>query len=130
MKKTHNILLWIDQILLGTTLIWAAFIKLVQPIEQVQIMWPWTEEVSPAFIKLTGILDVAGGLGVLFPALLRFKPMLTPIAALGVVLLMISACIFHLSRGEASQIGFNVVFGILAAYVAYGRWKLSPIKMN
>lgn len=126
MKKTMHILLWVAQILLGITLIWAAYLKLFQPIEQLKVMWAWTGEVSPTLVKFTGVIDLLGALGILLPALFRFKPILVPIAALGIVLLMISASIFHICRGEASQIGFNVVFGAIAAFVAYGRfrWRL------
>lgn len=126
MKKTMHILLWIAQILLGLTLIWAAYAKLAQPIDQLEAMWPWTGSVSPAFVRLTGVIDLLGALGVLLPTLFRFKPILTPIAATGIVLLMISASVFHICRGEASQIGFNIIFGVIAAFVAYGRFKLAP----
>jgi hypothetical protein len=130
MKKTSNIIVWVAQILLFTSLIWAAYLKILQPITQLETMWSWTGEVSPGFVRLTGIIDLLGGLGVLLPTLLRFKPLLTPIAAVGIVLLMISASIFHICRGEASQIGFNLVFGAIAAFVAYGRFKLAPIHGN
>ena len=127
MKKTTHILLWIAQILLSASLIWAAFVKLFQSIEQLEAMWPWTGEVSPGLVKLTGIIDLLGALGVVLPSAFRFKTILTPIAAAGIILLMISASIFHICRGEASQIGFNIVFGGIAAFVAYGRLKLAPI---
>jgi len=128
MKKTMNVLLWTAQILLSVSLIWAAGLKLFQPIEQLEIMWTWTGEVSPTFVRFTGVIDLLGALGVILPTLLRFKPVLTPIAAIGIVLLMISASVFHISRGEGSQIGFNIVFAGIAAFVAYGRFKLVPIK--
>ena len=127
MKKTMHILLWVLQVLLSATLIWAAFVKLFQPIEQLKVMWPWTGEVSPTVVKLMGIIDLLGALGLLLPSLFRFKPVLTPVAAIGIVLLMVSASVFHISRGETSQIGFNIVFGLLAAVVAYGRFKI-PIR--
>ena len=130
MKKTTNVLLWIAQILLSSTLIWAAFLKLFQPIAELEAMWSWTGEVSPLFVRFTGIIDLIGGLGVILPALFRFKPVLTPIAALGIVFLMISASIFHICRGEATQIGFNVVFGIIAGFVAYGRFRIAPIQQK
>ncbi|MNK18570.1 hypothetical protein D3C87_367780 [compost metagenome] len=123
MKKTLNVLLWTAQILVSGTLLWAAFVKLVQPIEALEKMWPWTGEIPPAFVRLTGAIDLLGALGLLLPMLLRFKPILTPVAALGIVLLMVCAIIFHISRGEASQIGFNVVFALLAAFIAFGRFK-------
>ena len=127
MKKTMNVLLWIAQVLISTSLLWAACIKLFQPIEQLEIMWPWTGDVSSTFVRLTGAIDLLGALGVVLPALFRFKPTLVSIAAIGIVLLMISASIFHICRGEASQIGFNIVFAVIAGFVAYGRWKLVPI---
>ena len=127
MKKITHILLWIAQVLLSITLIWAAFVKLTQPIEQLKTLWPWTGEVSPALVRFTGVIDLLGALGVILPALFRFKTILVPLAAIGIVLLMISAGIFHIYRGEASQIGFNMVFGLIAMFVAYGRLKLAPI---
>ncbi len=128
MKKTTHILLWIAQILLAITLIWAAFLKLFQPISELKTMWPWTGEVSPSLVRFTGVIDLLGGLGVILPALFRFKPVLTAIAAFGIVFLMVSASVFHICRGEASQIGFNVVFGGIAAFVAYGRYRIVPIQ--
>ena len=128
MKKTTNVLLWIAQVLISTSLTWATYVKLFQPIEQLEIMWPWTGDVSPIFVRLTGIIDLLGALGVILPSLFRFKPILAPIAAIGIVSLMISASIFHICRGEASQIGFNIVFAMIAAFIAYGRWKLAPIQ--
>lgn len=128
MKKTTNVLLWIAQVLISTSLIWAAYVKLFQPIEELEIMWPWTGDVSPTFVRLTGIIDLIGALGVILPSLFRFKPTLAPIAAMGIVSLMISASIFHIYRGEASKIGFNIVFAMIAAFIAYGRWKLVPIQ--
>lgn len=130
MKKTTHILLWIAQILLAVTLIWAAFLKLFQPISELEKMWSWTGEVSPLFVIFTGIVDLFGGLGVIIPALFRFKPVLMAIAAFGIVLLMISAIVFHICRGEASQIGFNVIFGLIAAFVAWGRFRINLPKAD
>lgn len=128
MKKTTHILLWIAQILLSLCLSWAGIVKLLQPVEQLEMMWPWTGEVPPAFVKLTGIIDLLGALGLVAPSLFRFKPVLTPIAAIGIILLMIAASVFHICRGEGSQIGFNILVAVISAFVAYGRFKLAPIQ--
>ena len=128
MKKTTHILLWIAQILLSLCLSWAGIVKLFQPVEQLKMMWPWTGEVSQVFVKLIGIIDLLGALGLLIPPLFRFKPVLTPIAAIGIILLMITASIFHICRGESSQIGFNIVVAVISAFVVYGRLKLVPIQ--
>lgn len=130
MKKATHTLLWIAQIFLSASLIWAGIVKLFQAIEELEAMWPWTGEIPPALVRLTGVIDLLGALGLLLPSIFRFKPVLTPIAAIGIVLLMISASIFHICRGEASQIGFNIVFAAIAGFIAYGRFKLAPIQLK
>lgn len=120
-SKVLHITLWIAQVLLAAVLIWAAGMKLFKPIEELAIMWPWTGQVAPALVKLTGIIDILGALGLILPSLLRIKPNLTPIAAIGVIALMVCASIFHIVRGEASLIGVNIFFAIVAAFIAWGR---------
>jgi len=121
-SKVLNISLWVAQVLIAVTLLWAAWLKLFQ-IEKVAAMWPWAGEVSPAFVRFTGLVDLAGALGLLLPGLLNIKPKLTAFAALGTVALMVCAAVFHIIRGEASSIGFNIIFGLIAAFVAWGRFK-------
>lgn len=122
-SKTLNALLWTAQILLSLSLIWAGLLKLFQPVKELQLLWPWTGEVSASFIKLTGTVDLLGALGLLLPSLLRWKVILVPVAAIGVILLMIAASAFHISRGEGSQIGVNIVFALIAGFIAWGRFK-------
>jgi hypothetical protein len=116
-----NILLWIAQCLLSATFIWSAFMKLFQP-DKVAQMWPWAAE-NPMLSKITGVLDLLAGIGLILPALLGIQPRLTIYAAYGSILLMISASVFHVSRGEGSQIGFNIFVAVLAAFIAWGRQK-------
>ncbi len=118
-----NTSLWIAQVLLAFTLVWAASMKLFQPIEKLAAMWPWAGEVSPALVKFTGLVDLLGGLGLIMPAVLNIKPKLTPIAAVGIIILMVCASVFHILRGEASSIGFNIIFGLIAAFIAWGRFR-------
>lgn len=122
-SKAINILLWVGQILLATSLFYGGAMKLFQPIEQLSAMWPWTGDIPLLLVKLSGIVDWLGALGVVLPTLLRIKPQLTAVAAIGVVLLMTCASIFHISRGEAAQIGFNVFLALIAAFVAWGRFQ-------
>jgi uncharacterized membrane protein YphA (DoxX/SURF4 family) len=126
-SKVLNITLWIAQILLALTLIWAASMKLFQPIEKLAAMWPWAGQVPPSLVKCTGMVDLLGGLGLILPALLRIKPKLTPIAALGIIALMICASVFHISRGEGAMIGPNIVFALIAIFIAWGRFRKVPI---
>lgn len=120
-SKPLHIALWIAQVLASVTLAWAAYMKLFQSPAGLAAMWPWAGEVSPLLVKFTGVVDLLGALGLVLPMALRIRPGLTPIAATGVVILMVVASIFHISRGESSQIGFNVVFAAVAAFIAWGR---------
>ena len=119
-QKILNIATWIAQLLLTATLVWAAGMKLFQPIDQLAQMWPWTGD-NPTLTKVTGIFDLLGGLGLVLPAALRIKPVLTVYAANGVIALMVAAIAFHVSRGEGSQIGFNVFVVLVAAFIAWVR---------
>jgi hypothetical protein len=118
-SKLLHIALWITQVLLSVLLIWAAYMKLFQTAEALSAMWPWTRQVPPVVVKLTGLVDLLAGLGLVLPALLNIRPALTYFAAVGVVLLMVCAMAFHLSRGESPV--FNIVFGVFAVFVAWGR---------
>lgn len=122
-SKMLNVFLWIAQLLLAASLVWAAYMKLLAPPEKLSAMWPWTGQIPAIDVKLTGITDLLGALGLILPALLHVKPRLTPIAAICIIALMACAGIFHIMRGEASVIGVNIVFAGLAGFVAWGRWR-------
>lgn len=122
-SKFLNITLWITQGLLAASLIWAASMKLFQPIEKLALMWPWAGQVSESFVKFTGIIDLLGGIGIIAPMLFKIKPRLTVIVAWAIVLLMICASVFHILRDEASLIGANIAFAMMAVFVAWGRAK-------
>ncbi len=80
-----------------------------------------------ALVRALGMIDLLGALGLILPALLRISPILTPWAAVGVIALMLCAIVFHISRGEASDIGINIFSVLLAVYVAWGRFKKHPV---
>lgn len=124
-SRVLHVTLWIVQGLLTASLLWAGALKLFQSIDSLAAMWPWTGEVAPGIVKLTGVLDLFAGAGLVLPGLLRTRLILTPIAAAGVVLLMLAAGFFHTARGEVSLIGVNVAFAVLAALVAWGRFRQS-----
>lgn len=126
-SNVMHIILWAVQVILAVSLIWAAWMKLVQPIEQLAAMWPWAGEVPVALVKMTGIIDLLGAAGLILPSVLRIQPKLTPMAAIGVIILMVCASVFHIMRGEVALIGVNIVFAILAAFVAWGRLTKAPI---
>lgn len=124
-SKTLNVFLWIAQVTLFLGLILGAATKLLLPVDTLAEMFPWAAD-NPILVKITGILDLLAGIGLLLPALLRIQPKLTVYAALGTIALMIAASVFHIARGE-DEIGINVFFGILAIFIAWGRTKKAPI---
>lgn len=126
-SKVLNVALWVAQLVLGASFIWAGMMKLFQPIEKLSEMWLWTSQVPVALLKLTGIVDLLGGIGLILPSLLRFMPKVVPMTAIAIVVLMVCASIFHIARGEASQIGANFVFVLIAAFIAWGRRSKVPI---
>lgn len=108
------------QVILALSLTWAACMKLFYPAEQLARMWPWTAD-HPLLTKITGVVDLIVGLGLVVPDLVRVRSKLTVYASYALVALMISASIFHIIRGEASQTGLNLFFLAAAAWI--GRTK-------
>lgn len=129
MTKTLSVICWIVQGLLAITLLWAGYTKLFTPIATLAGMWPWTAE-HPSLVKVAGVFDILGGLGIILPSLLKARPQLTISAAVGITLLMISAAIFHISRSEISSIGINVFVLLLALFVVWVKRRESAIKRN
>lgn len=123
---TMNVILWIAQVLLAVTFIWAAAMKLFQPADKLAEMWPWTAD-NAGLVKFTGVIDLLAGIGLVLPALLRIQPKVTIFAAYGAVALMIAASVFHITRGETSKIGVNIFIAVLAIFIAWGRQKKAPI---
>lgn len=118
-----NYALWIVQVLLALLFLFAGGMKLVLPLDKLTgpVALPgW-------FTRFIGVAEVLGALGLILPSLLRIKPWLTPLAALGLVLIMVGAVAVTLIGGMIGPALFSLVIGLLAAFVAYGRWRLVPI---
>jgi hypothetical protein len=117
-----TVALWVVQVLLALLFLFAGGMKLVQPIEAMtqQIALPG------AFLRFIGVAEVLGGLGLVLPGLLGIWPVLTPLAALGIVIIMVGATVLTLAIGGGAQALIPLVVGVLAALVAYGRWRLVP----
>lgn len=126
-SKGLNIGLWVAQGFLALMFIMPAFMKMFQPIEALSAMLPWAGQVSPIMVRSLGFIDLLGGLGIILPSALRILPKVTVLAAIGGILLMVCAIVFHLSRGEGSVIGFNILLIALLVFVAWGRMTKAPI---
>lgn len=124
--NTLHIALWIAQVLLALVFIGTGIFKLVTPISTLAGMWPWAGA-YPTLVRMTGIIDLCGGIGIVLPALTRIRPGLTVLAALGCAALMVFAIVFHLSRGEAVNTPFNFFMLALAGFVFWGRRTKAPI---
>lgn len=123
-----NIALWIAQGLLAMMFLMAGAMKTFQPIEVLAESLPWVTSYSQILVRFIGVSELLGGLGLILPSLLRIKPFLTVWAAVGLVVVMLFASIFHASRGEFSAIGMNVVLMAIAAFIAWGRNEKAPIQ--
>ena len=119
-----NLALWIVQGLLALIFLFAGGLKLVLPIAQMtkQMAVP----LPGLFLQFIGVCEVLGAIGLILPRLLRIRPGLTPLAAAGLVIIMIGATVVTLAGGSIAQALSPAIVGLLAAFVAYGRWRLSP----
>lgn len=114
--------LWIVQALLAAVFLFAGGMKLVLPIAEMtkQIALP-----GP-FLRFIGVAEILGALGLILPGLLRIRPALTPLAAAGLAIIMIGATVVSLVTGPVALALIPAVVGALAAFVAYGRWRVAP----
>ena len=116
--------LWIVQALLALLFLFAGGMKLVLPIEELTAQMP----LPGLFVRFIGVAEVLGALGLILPGLLRIRPDLTPLAAAGLVIIMIGATGYTLASGQVAPALLPLVVGLLAAFVAYGRWWLAPLR--
>jgi len=117
-----NILLWIIQVLLALLFLFGGGVKLIMPIEEMVKQ----TGMSALFLRFIGVCEVLGGLGLVLPGLLRIKTFLTPLAAAGLAIIMIGAVVITLAGGLVAPALFPFVTAVLLAFIAYGRWRLTP----
>jgi uncharacterized membrane protein YphA (DoxX/SURF4 family) len=122
-----NTALWIVQILLALAFGAAGFMKAAQPKEKLAANMKWVEDFSPNTIKGIGTLELLAVVGLILPALTGILPVLTPLAGIGLVLVMIGAMLTHFRRKEYPIIVENLVLLALAAFVVYGRFVAVPL---
>lgn len=113
----RNIALWIVQALLAALFLFAGGMKLVLPIEEM------TREVPMPgwFLRFVGIAEVLGAIGLILPWLFQIRPALTPLAAAGLLLIMIGATVTTLATLNAAMALMPLSVGVLLGFVAYGR---------
>jgi hypothetical protein len=89
--------------------------------EKVKTSWPWVKEVSRGFVFFIGIVELIGVIGLIIPQATNIAPVLTPLAGIGLAAIVLFGAVFHAKRKEYQEIGVNVVFLVLAVFVAMGR---------
>ncbi|HET6669973.1 MAG TPA: DoxX family protein [Pyrinomonadaceae bacterium] len=122
-----NIALWIVQILLALLFLFAGGTKLILPSEVLQSMGSPNQIMLPGLLlKFIGLCEVLGALGLILPGLLRKRPSLIPLAAAGLVIIMIGAVVITIAGDGVAAGIFPLIVLILCAFVAYGRSRLVP----
>ena len=120
-----SLVLWIVQGLLALLFLFAGGMKLIVPIEELTAQM--TLPLPGLFVQFIGVAEVLGGLGLILPGLLRIRSELTPLAAAGLVIIMVGATVLTLALGDVAGATVPLVVGLLAAAVAYGRWRVAPL---
>jgi putative oxidoreductase len=123
--RTMNIALWVLQVLLAAAFLAHGLLLLSPPPE---IAAQMNAELPRWFWLFLGVAEVLAALGLTVPGITRVMPSLVPAAALGVVIVMISATIWHLVRAEYSSAAITAVLLAMAAFTAYARWRIAPIR--
>lgn len=114
--------LWVVQIVLAIGFAYSGWLKAFQQ-ETAQTSWSWMADVPAELVTFIGIVELLGVIGLIVPRATMILPMLTPIAAIGLAVVVVSGGVFHLMRGEVGDVGINLMFLSLSLFVAVGRLK-------
>jgi len=121
-----DILLWSLQGVLAFMMLMPGFLKISNSKDALKVKgngrMDWVDDLSGSSIKLIGVLEVAAAFGLILPMLLNILPVLTPVAAIGVIFTMVGAMALHVKRNDGVKaIAPNVIIMLIAAFVLYGR---------
>ncbi|MFE9133634.1 DoxX family protein [Streptomyces sp. NPDC007355] len=119
-----NLALWIVTGLLALAFLAGGGYKVVTPKARIAAAGPsgqWVEDFGPGSVKAIGALEVLAAIGLVLPAVLDIAPGLVPVAALGLLLIMVGAAITRIRRNELNLMGVDVVYIVLIAFVVWGR---------
>jgi uncharacterized membrane protein YphA (DoxX/SURF4 family) len=118
-----NLALWIIATVLAVAFAGSGLMKLVVPKDKlVTAGQGWAQDYNPTNIRLIGLVELLGAVGLVLPAAVHIAPILVPLAAVGLALVMVGAIVVHARRKEPMNIAVNVVLIALAVVVAFGRF--------
>ncbi len=125
-----NIVLWALQLFLAAVFAWHGWLYLSGTFDE----WRAKQQpdakplgLPPALVSFIGLCELLAAVGLILPALTGVLAWLTPLAAAGLILVMIGAAVFHFSRRENANVLISVVLITLCVIVAYGRWSTIPV---
>jgi hypothetical protein len=123
-----NLTLWVTAGLLSAIFMVAAISKLTTSKKALAAApgGAWVDDFSPGAVKALGTLDLLGAVGLILPAAFDVAPVLVPVAAVGVVSLMVGAVIMRLRHGGANAIVLDLTYLVIAGFVAWGRFGPEP----
>ena len=119
-----SIILWVLQILLAAAFLAHGVFFLAPPAEMMAML---NASTPPALRLFIGVAEVLAAIGLILPGITHIQPRLIVWAAVGLMILMASACVFHMTRGETSSAVTTAILFVVVAFVAYLRWKVKPI---
>jgi uncharacterized membrane protein YphA (DoxX/SURF4 family) len=125
-SRKLNATLWTLQSLLAVIFVMAGAMKLLTPADLMEAQSP-----LPLFlVRFIGMCEVVGALGMLLPGLLRIRPSLTPLAAAGLVVIMIGATVLTpiMISPDPVMTLIPAMVGATAAFVVYARVRLAPLR--
>jgi hypothetical protein len=126
-KTSMNVALWIAQIILGLAFTSAGIRKLVEPLNTMAKRWVWVSDFQLPAIRGIASLETLGAIGVIIPALTGILTWLTPVAACGLILLLLGALATNIRYRLYPAIAYTVFLIVLAIFVAYGRFVILPV---
>lgn len=127
-RTALRVSLWTAQIVLAAMFGMAGMLKLFGDMPALGQQIPWTNDVPLALTRFIGASELLGAIGLVLPAITRIRPLLTAWAAAGLATVMVLATGFHLVRGEAPFVTMPIGLGLLAGFVAWGRFRAAPIQ--
>jgi DoxX-like family len=122
-----NLALWTIAGLLAGAVLASGAMKLARPKEKLAALgMGWADDFSAGAVKAIGTLEALAAVGLILPAALGIAPVLVPLAAVGLVVLMAGAISTHPRRHEAQVTASPMALLALAVLVAWGRFGPQP----
>jgi putative oxidoreductase len=126
-SRAMHITLWIVQILLAALFLMTGAMKAFMPLDEVAKTMRWVPALPAGLVRFIGLAELAGALGLILPSATKIYPKLTPLAAVGLGVVVLLGAILHFTRGEGALTPLNFILAAMAAFVAWGRTQKAPI---